>query len=533
MQHPLEHGQQIFSATVAGKLQQLEVVQASAETPASRRLAENEFLQTLRLERDFAALLAVAQKILEWRPLSPPQFKHLVMLPALCGNMQAYAQLAECLQKRSEPECQEYTALFSLLAQALADWKDDTPGPSLTPAWIAENLEIFSRLLAHLRKHGQLALASRLSKRIAPLLGEKVLRNGKLQVVGGASSAAGEAVFSEGRRDLHVELTALCVRQGYFDEAVKRAEANVSSIWPIQRRWPTRKALAEELIRASAFRAASRLLEAHAQECEQAGLVKPPHLEGMQWQIEQERASGRPEAVGAARKIVSGDALTRGNGRHFRFSDEYCVVWLTGDPARPDSRTSTRQSPFILDSFQQAGVSLLRIVCLNPYQGLFGFDKQLADRKQAQAELQELLSGYGYRRFAFMGLSLCGASAILYAHEMGADGVLAFSPQTVNPPDSQLFAAAKTWSNTIRDASLSLPNDLIPMMLSKPLPAHVYYDQANEFDASQAERLRAVPSARLFQEQHNTHNVMLAKSIDGSLVETIKAFASAMRWQAN
>lgn len=531
MVEQLEIGQVALFESVSHSLAQLQALQTAVTDKAECRAAENQLMTALFSSSDYPACLAVALKLLQQRPLNAAQFKRLATLPVLSGDFQSYARINAVLQQRAEPVCRPYRSLFALLSRTLFEQSTD-PDAEWAPDVSSEtNLDVLSHLLNLLRTQRYLRPAANLSRCLMSLLDQSVHQGRQLATEPVLKEAGtSSSVFEQG--GMPEKFVAFLVRSGYYEAAADQIQFDTLSIWPVRKRWQLRKALAEELMRASATPAASRMLEAHADDCEQAGLPQPPGLQALKLQIERRAAAGRGKAAGKSIDLPACELFDNGLLEHYRFSDDRCVIWLSSGQQRLEVDNLSKAVGLIPLTFQAAGISLFKVRCRNPYKGILGFDEQLGDRKQAQARLKQLLATCGYRRFAFMGLSLSGSCALIYAVEMAADGVLAFSPQTLNPDASRLSTVHRHLAATIRGPRLQIPNDLEPMLRSSSLATHVYYDQASQFDAEHATRLQGLPNVTLYKELHNTHNVLMAKLIDGSLGGAVQNFASAMRWAA-
>ena len=134
----------------------------------------------------------------------------------------------------------------------------------------------------------------------------------------------------------------------------------------------------------------------------------------------------------------------------------------------------------------------------------------------------------GTRRIRCLGVSSGAFGAIHVGLRLGADRILAFSPQTlIRPVEFDLFGSFDTYQHRIDFTSPDV--DLVKVMERFPDHAgrlQIYYSAGYVHDVNYARRLAAFPSVELHPVDHDTHAAVTHLAGTGELEPILDAFCA-------
>lgn len=146
------------------------------------------------------------------------------------------------------------------------------------------------------------------------------------------------------------------------------------------------------------------------------------------------------------------------------------------------------------------------------------------DVATAAAALLALVAASHPTRVVTIGNSGGGYAALLFGALIGADEVLAFSPQTVLGRVEAMRYRESTWLHvTERLEAAGGPDarhaDLRPLLAAtRPSPScHIHYARGDGIDTLHAEHLRDVPGVELHPHDHGDHNLIVRLRDEGRL----------------
>ena len=165
--------------------------------------------------------------------------------------------------------------------------------------------------------------------------------------------------------------------------------------------------------------------------------------------------------------------------------------------------------------------------------GLSGEDATLADATDA---LRALVAREGVERLVTVGNSAGGYAALVFGTLLGADTVLAFSPQTVLDLDEWNELNDRRWEKQLRplvesnmlDAGWTDLRSALPRARQAHTRYEIFFDETHRLDRVHAERLVGVDGARLYRFGRGGHMVSLSLRRSGGLDRLLRRAL----WQA-
>ncbi len=158
--------------------------------------------------------------------------------------------------------------------------------------------------------------------------------------------------------------------------------------------------------------------------------------------------------------------------------------------------------------------------------------RAFGDDVEAVAEkLRSVVSVVAPRRVVFAGNSAGGWAALLFGALVGANLVLAFSPQTLLVASELAAAGDDRWDALIEqsgDARLWDERyvDLRPILAAHPPPPggarEIHYDASFDLDAFHAERLADLPGVTVHGHPRGRHGLIRYLRATGALAEILR-----------
>jgi hypothetical protein len=142
--------------------------------------------------------------------------------------------------------------------------------------------------------------------------------------------------------------------------------------------------------------------------------------------------------------------------------------------------------------------------------------------------LKGVIDGQEHDRLVVTGISAGGYAALVFGSLLGADTVLAFSPQTVLDPDLLLAMDDDRWDKPLRELMAAGKLDPAWLDLKEALPCarapetrcEVHFDRTLDADRLHAERIAGPQGIELFPREGGGHNIPGALRASGEL-ETV------------
>ena len=221
------------------------------------------------------------------------------------------------------------------------------------------------------------------------------------------------------------------------------------------------------------------------------------------------------------------ELLSAGSLAHYRFSNERCMIWLSGV-----ARTNFFSQLFAaMSAFRDAGVSLLVVHDPHGLAGLNGFGRFYGRAADSERELQGQVEQLGYPCYATMGQSVGAFSALRYATRIGAGGALVFSPVT-------RFPTVEAWNtvwggNTVQKAWREMrpfgPTEIAPLLRARPdFTVHTHFGQHSKLDCGMDSLLEGLPNVHRHPYPHGEHNAIGPLIRDGLLAGTVRTLLTAI-----
>ena len=153
--------------------------------------------------------------------------------------------------------------------------------------------------------------------------------------------------------------------------------------------------------------------------------------------------------------------------------------------------------------------------------GLSGVSR---DIPSTAAFLERTLDEIGPKRVTFVGNSMGGFAAMLFATLTGRGRAIAFAPQTFVSPSLRRQHRDRRWKREIRGTWLRAAfkpkiYDLRPLLLERP-PAHpvsIFVSEEDRLDSVHAEHMRGVPGVTIHESATGGHNVVKVLRDEGRL----------------
>jgi acetyl esterase/lipase len=144
--------------------------------------------------------------------------------------------------------------------------------------------------------------------------------------------------------------------------------------------------------------------------------------------------------------------------------------------------------------------------------------------------LGRLIAVQNPARVVMAGVSAGGYAALAFGAILGADVVLAFSPQTVIDPEVLAAINDHRWDSWVQGLIAAHALDRSWADLREALPAaanartryEVYFAEADPFDKLHAERLAGVPRVRLYRLGRGGHFVVSEMRNSGALEKVLR-----------
>jgi hypothetical protein len=149
------------------------------------------------------------------------------------------------------------------------------------------------------------------------------------------------------------------------------------------------------------------------------------------------------------------------------------------------------------------------------HRGLPGYGDGL---EGSRAAVERILATPGIERTVFVGVSAGGYAALLFGGLLGADVVLAFSPQTTIDVRALHALGDRRWDDHLRPLEKAglLDRRWLDLTGLPPGPEYrVYFDEELELDRRHAERLKGI--ARLYRFGGGGHQLVQQLRDNGAL----------------
>lgn len=221
-------------------------------------------------------------------------------------------------------------------------------------------------------------------------------------------------------------------------------------------------------------------------------------------------------------EIPPDDVLEEGLVSHYRFSNEFCVIWFAG--VVPSNLVFFQK--YCLSIWRKFGISVLTISDTKRLASLGGFGRYFPKRHSAKNALSQIINQFGYKGFATSGNSLAGFSAMLYGCEMGALGSLVFASPSRIPHPSEMSDSRGLMSLHRVRRSLELEtSDILASLQANPkMIVHQHFGLLSDFDREQAMRMKELANVYLFGSRHDSHAVLEWLCKNDQIEECIQRF---------